>query len=77
MDERRAASERRIIDAIKEAQKEIITEWMNEKFALFGRYTLNGFLIILFSLFVHFLLSAYGSQTVDAVVKAALESKAH
>jgi len=73
--EDRRSKERQLIQSIKEAQREIITDWMNDKFALFGRYTINGILIVLFSLFVHFLLSVYGSQTIDHIVKSAIEAK--
>ena len=44
----------------KEALKEALKEWMDEKFALFGKWALTSFCVAAFTALVYFILSMAG-----------------
>jgi hypothetical protein len=46
----------------KEAIKEAINDWMNEKFAQFGRWTFTTFAVIAFGWFVYGLITLSGGH---------------
>jgi hypothetical protein len=42
-------------EEIKQAYKEALKEWMDEKFAIFGKWTLTGLGFMLFGIIIHFI----------------------
>lgn len=47
---------------VKAAMKDAIKEWMDEKFAEFGRWTFHGILIALLGALAYFILASHGWQ---------------
>lgn len=63
VDERLAALEsplHQMPDAVKEAMKEAITEWLDQKFMLVGKFTVNGFLAAALAALVYAILIHQG-----------------
>lgn len=45
---------------IKDAMKEAMKEWLDEKFAAFGRWSFYGFMAALFTAFTYFIMASTG-----------------
>jgi len=44
----------------KQALKEALKEWMDEKFALFGKWALTSFFVAAFTALIYFILTVTG-----------------
>lgn len=47
-------------EVIKQAQKEAMKEWMDEKYAQIGRWSVNAFLVALVGAMAYFILLSKG-----------------
>lgn len=56
VDRRLAALESPVTDAMKDAVKEAITEWLDAKFQAVGKFTVNGVLAAGLAALVYFIL---------------------
>ena len=63
--------ERQNIDIQKEAIKEVLREWMDDQFTLFGKWTLRGLMVIIFSVFIHILLASHNLLALEHALRDA------
>lgn len=53
------------LDAIREAQKEAIKEWLDDMWAAVGKWTVKGILALAFAGFMYLLIVTHGFGTVS------------
>lgn len=59
-------------DEVKLAMKDAIKEWLDERFAEFGRWTMNAILAALFAALIYFIAYQNGWRHIGPVVEFGL-----
>ena len=59
---------------MKDALNDIIKEWMDAQFKMFGKWTLRAVAVVVFSVLIHLLLVT-NPKVVHEAVKAAVDSQ--
>lgn len=67
-----SVEERNSIDAQKIAMKEVMREWLDDQYAVFGRWTLRGMLMLAFTICIHLLLSSHNLLALEKLLNQAL-----
>lgn len=57
--------DRRKVDEQKEVMKEVLQEWLDKQFAVFGKWTAKGLLSMVFFVVMYYWLSAHGINIRD------------